>query len=192
MDDSIICALCPGLEIGAVNTQLLDCPQLETRAIDLRASHPRIERRDFFALPEDLRFDIVVCALVLNCVETAARRGAMLAKIRRHLGPPRDDETSSTNKGLLFLVVPRTCVERSRAMRPARFAEVLAEAGFGEIVDRRESPKLLHLCLRATAPATAGDGRADVVPSSSAQPKRRPTNDFDIVLPASVLGDRSR
>ena len=35
------------LEIGAVNTQLLDAPGLEVRAIDLHASHPRIEQRDF-------------------------------------------------------------------------------------------------------------------------------------------------
>ena len=41
------------LELGAVNCQLLSCPWLEVRAIDLRSRHPRIEEKDFFAMEMD-------------------------------------------------------------------------------------------------------------------------------------------
>ena len=60
------------LEVGAVNTQLLDARGLETRAVDLRSSHARIERADFFDLAPAAAYDVVVCALVLNCVRRAA------------------------------------------------------------------------------------------------------------------------
>ena len=39
------------LEVGAINTQLLDEPELATRAIDLHAINSRIEQCDFFSLP---------------------------------------------------------------------------------------------------------------------------------------------
>ena len=38
------------LEIGAVNTQLLESPGLAVRAIDLNSTHPRIEQRDFLMI----------------------------------------------------------------------------------------------------------------------------------------------
>ena len=41
------------LEVGAINTELLDKPWLDVRAIDLNAQHRRIETRDFFDLEAD-------------------------------------------------------------------------------------------------------------------------------------------
>jgi 25S rRNA (adenine2142-N1)-methyltransferase len=38
------------LEIGAINTQLLSCPWLNVRAIDLLKRDPRIEQADFLQL----------------------------------------------------------------------------------------------------------------------------------------------
>ena len=75
------------LEIGAVNTQLLSVPWLDVRAIDIKSQHPRIEQVDFFDVPPKGDKDVVVCAMVLNCVESAVKRGRMLADARRHLKP---------------------------------------------------------------------------------------------------------
>ena len=172
-------ALCPPacsaprlLEIGAVNTQLLDSADVVTRAIDLCAapppspppaapcargeptvltqshpiapaprshsSHPRIEARDFFTLSHGgddgddgggdsggvatalgTPYDVVVCAMVLNCVPTPRGRFEMLRGIRAQL----------RSGGLAFIVIPRTCVLHSRTLTEALFIDCLAAVG---------------------------------------------------------------
>jgi hypothetical protein len=52
-----------GLQVGAVNTQLLSMPWLAVRAIDLRSTHPRIEQRDFFDVVPAAEFGAVVCSM---------------------------------------------------------------------------------------------------------------------------------
>ena len=71
-------------------------------------------------------YDVVVCALVLNCLPDAAARGRMVAGLVAHLRPG----------GLCFLVVPRSCLERSAATTPARFDAVLRRAGLVELERR--------------------------------------------------------
>ncbi|GMI26054.1 hypothetical protein TeGR_g7566, partial [Tetraparma gracilis] len=73
------------LEVGAINTQLLDAAskpgmRLSVRALYLRSTDPRIEAADFSALPvpEPPKHDALVCSMVLNCVPTAPERGRML------------------------------------------------------------------------------------------------------------------
>ena len=82
--------------------------------------------------------------------------------------------------GLCFLVVPRSCLERSAATTPARFDAVLRRAGLVEL-ERRATPRLLHLCLAA--------GGADAAPAPAPEhrlrPRRKKANEFDVVLPAS-------
>ena len=158
------------LEVGAVNTQLLEARGLAVRAIDVRSSMQRIERVDFFDLRPQGSYDVVVCALVLNCLPDAAARGRMVAGLVAHLRPG----------GLCFLVVPRSCLERSAATTPARFDAVLRRAGLVEL-ERRATPRLLHLCLAA--------GGADAAPAPAPEhrlrPRRKKANEFDVVLPAS-------
>ena len=212
------------LEVGAVNTQLLEARGLAVRAIDVRSSMQRIERVDFFDLrpqgsylrgnqpvsyvttrPRGQRrvdgvesphhrtgaatearrvdgvgrlnsdfhtgsYDVVVCALVLNCLPDAAARGRMVAGLVAHLRPG----------GLCFLVVPRSCLERSAATTPARRRTASKRAGVVEL-ERRATPRLLHLCLAA--------GGADAAPAPAPEhrlrPRRKKANEFDVVLPAS-------
>lgn len=45
------------LQVGAINTQLLEAPELRVRAIDLHSSHPRIEQQDFLSLPHGGEYD---------------------------------------------------------------------------------------------------------------------------------------
>lgn len=130
----------PLLEVGAVNTQLISVPWLATRAIDLRSSHPRIEQRDFFTLRPAAAFRVVVLAMVLNCVPSAASRGRMLLCCRAHVRPG----------GLLFVMLPLRCLTSSPFCSWERFAAALACAGF-ELVESKESPKVAFILARAVA-----------------------------------------
>jgi 2-polyprenyl-3-methyl-5-hydroxy-6-metoxy-1,4-benzoquinol methylase len=58
--------------------------------------HPSIQEVDFFEFEPLKPYDVVVLAMVLNCVENAEQRGEMLLKIRKLTNPD----------GLLFLVLP--------------------------------------------------------------------------------------
>lgn len=50
--------------MGAINTQLLSCPWLDVRAIDLNSRHERIEQRDFFDLKPSGEFQVLVSSMV--------------------------------------------------------------------------------------------------------------------------------
>mmetsp|Transcript_18041 Transcript_18041/g.23528 ORF Transcript_18041/g.23528 Transcript_18041/m.23528 type:complete len:278 (+) Transcript_18041:231-1064(+) len=122
------------LEVGAINTQLLDVSELETRAIDKRSVNPRIENLDFFDLKESENYEIVVCSLVLNCLRTPLERGRMLQKLTRH----------ATN--FLFIVLPRTCF--AGADREEQFILLLQSLNFDLACKVHHTPKLAHFCLR--------------------------------------------
>ncbi|KAL7578422.1 hypothetical protein ACA910_012817 [Epithemia clementina (nom. ined.)] len=73
------------LEVGAINTELLDAAEkprnnLNVRALDLHSMNPnRIEENDFLKIPVPANlYDVVVCSMVLNSVTTAEKRGEML------------------------------------------------------------------------------------------------------------------
>lgn len=128
------------LEIGAVNLDLVSTPWLATRAIDVRSQHPRIEQVDFFALPQRRDFDVVVCAMVLNCVSNAEKRGDMLRGMREHLKPG----------GLAFLCLPRRCFEKSPFTTHRSFRALLRCVGL-ETIHVKRSPSIIFICARAAA-----------------------------------------
>ena len=117
------------LEIGAVNTQLLDAQGLKVRAIDLHSSQPRIEQKDFFALPHGgepdkatgavVPYDAVVCSMVLNCVPDGRRRFEMLVGMRACLRAG----------GRAFVTLPRSCLDHSFTLSERAFVDVLAAVG---------------------------------------------------------------
>jgi len=127
------------LEVGAVNTQLLDSPFLEVTAIDLKSRHPRIEERDFFSVPATGEYSMLVLAMVLNCVPTAEKRGEMLTLCRNHL---RDD-------GLLFFVIPSRCLPGGK--REEFNSRIMSRLGF-EVVVEEATPKVFSTCFRAVRP----------------------------------------
>ena len=47
------------MQVGAINSRLLDVPWLHVRAIDLKSQHPSIEERDFFDLQPSGEYDVV-------------------------------------------------------------------------------------------------------------------------------------
>lgn len=121
------------LEIGAINTQLLDAPGLRVRAIDLHALEPRIEQCDFFSLAHGgeldastgatVAYDAVVCSMVLNCVPGERRRFEMLLGIRAQLRAG----------GRAFITVPRSCLDHSFTLSEASFCDALAAVGLPRV-----------------------------------------------------------
>lgn len=98
------------LEVGAINTQLVNTPWLNTDALDLNSRHPKIQQIDFFEFPcVPGEYDVVVSSMVINCMPTAHQRGALLTKCRRHLRP----------KGFFFPNVA-TIMSQELSVRPRR------------------------------------------------------------------------
>ncbi|CAM9401081.1 unnamed protein product, partial [Choristocarpus tenellus] len=126
------------LEVGAINTRLLDVSWLEVRAIDLKSSHPRIEERDFFALPPATEYDVVASSMVLNCVPTPEGRGKMLMGYHDHLRPG----------GHLFLMIPLLCLTNSCYTTKESFRKTLELAGF-QVRESRDSPRVAFFCATA-------------------------------------------
>ena len=115
-----LCHAKPALQIGAVNAHILSVPWLSVRAIDLRPCLPSIERADFLDLQPVAAYDVVVCAMVLNCVPTAIKRGQMLMNMRRHLQPG----------GHAFIIIPLRCLNDSPYMTAEHFEAALQAVGF--------------------------------------------------------------
>ena len=117
------------LEIGAVNTQLLDADGLSVRAIDLHTIEPRIEQCDFLTLAHGGTFDAtsgrvqlydsVVCSMVLNCVPNERKRFEMLVGIRAQL----------REGGRAFVTIPRTCLAHSCTLSEESFVDALSAVG---------------------------------------------------------------
>jgi len=145
------CEKVPGLEIGAINTQLCTCPWLNVRSIDINSQDRRIEQLDFFDVPlpgfvdaeagtaskPARRLGFIVNAMVINCVPSSILRGEMLARCREHLVPG----------GLMFLMLPKRCLDASPFMSRSLFDRALACSGFRKILVQRETPKIAMFLL---------------------------------------------
>jgi len=127
----------PLLEVGAINRQLLSCPWLQTRAIDLMQRDEGIECIDFFDITPEQKYRVLVCSMVLNCVPDARKRGDMIRMSFQHLQPG----------GLYFVMIPLLCLTHSPYMTDDLFMAALRHVGF-EIVERKDTPKIAFVCAR--------------------------------------------
>ena len=124
-----------GLEVGAVTTEF--CCQspswIRFRSIDLNSQHPKIEKRDFFALKvrED-EFDCILNSMVLNCVAQPEDRGEMLLRMAKML---------KKECGVLFITIPRRCVENNPFCSMDIFNECLKACGLSVLLTKM-SPKI--------------------------------------------------
>jgi hypothetical protein len=191
------------LEIGAINTELLDAAadatgrgaKLAVRAIDLHSMHTgRIEKADFLTMPlpndnDDPPYDVVVCSMVLNCVATPTDRGTMLRRIHACLRP---------DGGTLFLTLPKTCLHLSPYINRGMLEDLLRAVGFTVHEHDKDSPKIAffvatrndnHHHHHPASPNAAADG--------SVQPKQwtqltkifrgsKYRNAFAVLLPPEV------
>lgn len=154
------------LEVGAINTELLDAAKqtkrveqqdangettfmdapkyrLSVKAIDLKSSHTGIEEADFNQFPlrhtdPTKRYDVIVCSMVINCVTTPEQRGLMLARLYHQLVPG----------GLCFFTLPRLCLAQSPYTSPKHFQQLLNDGVGFEIVETKNSPKVAFFILK--------------------------------------------
>jgi 25S rRNA (adenine2142-N1)-methyltransferase len=129
------------VQVGAINTTLLDCSWLDVDAIDLRARSSRIIQQDFFALPRGRPYEAIVSSMVLNSVPDAHRRGEMLRRSHEHLRGAG---------GHMFLMLPLSCLTHSRALTEDGFVNSLERVGF-RVVMRHKTPKVAFFVCRAEA-----------------------------------------
>ena len=124
-----------GLEVGAVTTEF--CCQspswIRFRSIDLNSQHPKIEKRDFFALKvKEDEFDCILNSMVLNCVAQPEDRGEMLLRMAKML---------KKECGVLFITIPRRCVENNPFCSMDIFNECLKACGLSVLLTKM-SPKI--------------------------------------------------
>ena len=178
------------LEVGAINTELLDAGArdgLRVDAIDLRASDPRIRRADFFGLAPAGEYHVVVLSMVLNCVPEPSKRGEMLLACARHLRGRRAPD--APGGGVLFLTLPRRCLEASRRTSADAFRALLCRAGF-EVLEERFSPKIAFYILGlAPEPVENASAGGEAARENAREGNRGPakrkgsSRDFAVVLP---------
>jgi len=123
-------------EVGAVNTQLIQSPFLNVYAIDVKSRNSSIKEVDFFDVPIDKQYDVLVLAMVLNCVETADKRGEMLLRCRLHM---KED-------GLFFLVLPTRCFPdgKEKVFEDA----IMRQLGF-QLIEYEDTAKVCFFCFKA-------------------------------------------
>lgn len=126
------------LEVGAINTQLQDCPWLNVRAIDLNSQHRKIEEKDMMTLENDSFgiYDVVLSSMVINCVSCPFKRFEMLARLSLHIKP----------SGVLFIILPKRCIN-SPLLGSKAFSDILNAMGLKDAVERRYTPKLTFFTL---------------------------------------------
>lgn len=142
------------LEIGAINTQLTGCPWLACTAMDLRSQHSSILQQDFLVWPPacdsstgEGRFDVVVCAMVLNYLTSAIDRARMLARAYM----------SCKTGGMLVVAVPRRCIEATQHCCPAAFIATLRWLGF-TATHLKLTPKVCLMCFERQPVYACTDG----------------------------------
>jgi len=156
---------------------------VEVRAIDIHSMHASIEEINFLDLPlshEDprMRYDVIVCSMVINCVTTPQDRGLMLAGLFHHLRPG----------GICFLTLPKSCLTRSECIDKQSFCALLAETGVGFVVtSTRETEKVsFFICER---PQVRPEARIDPkwTTLQICRKASKATNKFGVVLRQSEV-----
>ncbi|KAJ4459908.1 putative nucleolus protein [Paratrimastix pyriformis] len=132
------------LDVGALTNHWSGFGDLTPRSIDLNPRHPTVEQGDFLqeplpATPDSPAFyDAIVHSLVLNTVPDPRARGRMLYHAARLLRPGR---------GLLFVVLPRACLDNSRYLTLAHLQAALMRPLGLTLVSQRSSPGLTYTLL---------------------------------------------
>ena len=127
------------LEVGAINTQLVSTPWLNTDAIDLNSRHPKIKEVDFFdyeCIPG--RYDVVVSSMVINCIPTAVQRGRLLLKCYHHL----------RQGGYFFLMLPLLCLRSSPYIKDENSFRLGVESIGFKLVEQKMTRKVALFCFQ--------------------------------------------
>ncbi|KYK61896.1 hypothetical protein DCS_03041 [Drechmeria coniospora] len=140
------------LEVGSLSTRnaCSTCGLFDVVHIDLNSQEPNILQQDFMARPlpesEADKFDVISLSLVLNFVPDAMNRGQMLLRtlsFLRDSGKPSRDTAGGLPFPLLFLVLPRSCLDNSRYMTAGKLEELMGTLGY-ELVKAKSTQKLAY------------------------------------------------
>ena len=107
--------------------------------IDLNSNHPEIAKQDFLLrdLPsnETEKFNLISCSLVVNFVPDEYKRGEMLIRLKQFCLP----------NGLVFLVLPLSCVENSRFMTSELLVNEIMGKGLNfKLLKEHKSNKIVY------------------------------------------------
>ncbi|AMD22857.1 HHR088Cp [Eremothecium sinecaudum] len=116
--------------------------------IDLNSTDSEnILQQDFMERPlpksDEEAFDLISCSLVLNFVPTHQQRGNMIKRFRQFL---RNDVQAT----LLFIVLPRPCINNSRYTTSAYFCEMMQALGYLK-VRYHETNKLVYILFQTSS-----------------------------------------
>lgn len=159
------------LDVGAITGEVyVKYSFLDVISIDLNSQSPRVVKQDFFDRPipkskQDC-FDVLCLSLVLNFIGDVEMRGLMLLRCRDHI----------TDSGLLYIVLPLSCIQNSRFMTHASFISLMRNLQF-VVEEFSFSKKLCYYLFRIDRSLflNCHFSKAEVNPG----PKR---NNFSIVL----------
>ncbi|KAL5604681.1 hypothetical protein BROUX41_001968 [Berkeleyomyces rouxiae] len=150
------------LEVGALSTTNA-CSlsgHFDMVCIDLNSQEPGIIQQDFMERPLPTsnadRFDVLSLSLVVNFVPDAIVRGNMLRRTLSFLRQPSVD-CEATCKGalpVLFLVLPRSCVDNSRYFTNQRLAEIMASLGLSVLHEKKTNKLIYQLWQRTSLTPT--------------------------------------
>ena len=137
-----------------IETENIPYHKLDVRAIDIRSMNDRIEEVDFLKMPfrdsQDkhvLRYDVIVCSMVINCVTTPESRGKMLSLLFHHLRPG----------GMCFLTLPKLCLYQSKYITMIHFQHILSKCIGFDIQETKESPKVAFFVLKRPEQTTTNN-----------------------------------
>lgn len=146
------------LEVGALSTANA-CSRsgcFDMVCIDLNSQEKGILQQDFMERPiptlNSERFDVLSLSLVVNFVPDPVGRGNMLRRTLSFLRQPLIECEASCKDQLpvLFLVLPRSCVDNSRYCTNERLAEIMTMLGF-TVLQEKKTNKLIYQLWKRTS-----------------------------------------
>ncbi|KAJ2007437.1 25S rRNA (adenine2142-N1)-methyltransferase [Coemansia thaxteri] len=174
------------LDVGALSRQnyVKEKAWIHVVSIDLNSQEPGIHQLDFLdigSLPSSSSaysefatpFDVISLSLVVNFIGDAVTRGNMLKQAARLL----------PLQGLLFLVLPLSCLTNSRYLDDDRLLAIMNHLGFEQIAIHHTA-KLAHYLYRlATRPVASSSEPAAAAPFKKKLLHSSPgRNNFTIVV----------
>lgn len=145
------------LDVGSLQGTAYDkYPWIAETCIDLHPRSDKVQQYDFLDYPvpahDEDRFDVVALSLVVNFVGDIAARGRMLRHALAYL--------KKDGARLLYLVLPRACVDNSRYCTHDHLRALLASCGWDDIVCQDDSARLTRWLVHASSPKPRWDGEA--------------------------------
>jgi len=127
------------LDVGALdNNYKKHAKWIQCTPIDLNPQSNEVIKADFLKL-DDKKYDVVVLSLVVNFEGDIRKRGDMLRKCPKLV----------VDKGYLFIVLPRPCLDNSRYLNEELFVSMPESLGF-DVCSRHSSKKLSFFMFRRT------------------------------------------